>query len=138
MRDKACRHDYVFHNSLGKPLTSNTLWRHLRRIFDGYQTKRRPTYEEVFDGFKYHRLRHSLASSLANHGMDAAVLMAVGGWRSYDGMKAYLKLKPETVENSYREAMEEARRSAKEEPSHEVSLEEFALKNAAETVKASS
>lgn len=63
VRDKSCSHDLLFYNSLGKPLTSNTLWRHLRRIFDGYQTKRRPTCGEVLDGFKYHCLRHSPASS---------------------------------------------------------------------------
>lgn len=53
-------------------------------------------------------------------------------------MKTYAKLKRETVQSSYREATEEAQRSGKEEPSREVSLEEFALKNAAETVKPTS
>ncbi|MCL5669969.1 MAG: site-specific integrase [Acidobacteria bacterium] len=81
VRDSSCSHDFLFHNSLKKPLASSALWKHLRMIFDGYLTKRREKYDEVFDGFQYHRLRHSMASNLANHGVDMAVLMAMGGWK---------------------------------------------------------
>jgi len=49
-------------------------------------------------------------------------------------MNAYVGLKRQTVESAYLEAMEEARRSATEEPVHEVSLEEFARKKAQKSV----
>lgn len=135
VRDCSCSRDFLFHNTPGKPMNGNTLWRHLPKIFDGDRTKRRPTYDEVFDGSTYHRLRYSLGSSLANHGMDIKTPMVVGAWRSFGGMKSYIKLNTETVENSYPEAMEEARRSAKKEPSSEIMLEEFAAQGHEESHK---
>jgi len=127
-RDAACGHDFLFHNTLGDPLTPLVLWGHLRTILDGYKTQRRRTYDEVFDGFRYHRLRHTMASRLGNHGVDAATLMAMAGWRSWDSMNAYVKIKPQTVETSYHEAMEEAKKSARESDPQVLSLEEFAEK----------
>lgn len=37
--------------------------------------------------------------------MDAATLMAMGGWRSWGGMRAYVGLKRETIEADYRDAI---------------------------------
>lgn len=67
-RDNSCGHDFLFHNKLGKPLTHFALWGHLRTIFDGYHTKKGRSYGEVFVGFKYHRLRHSMATRLGTTG----------------------------------------------------------------------
>ena len=128
-RDSSCTHDFLFHNKLGDPMTAPTLRRHLRVILDGYETQLRGTYDEVFDDFHYHRLRHSMASRLANHGVDTATLMAVGGWRSWDTMHGYVKVQPETVQASYQEAMEEIRKTPREKGNPRVlSLEEFGQK----------
>lgn len=130
-RDSSCTHDFLFHNIRGGPMTHTSLWRHLRVIFDGYITKLRKTYDEVFVGFKYHRLRHSTASRLANYGIDAATLMAVDGWRSWDTMYGYVKIQPETVQVSYQDARKEIRKASREESNPRVlSLEEFGQKKA--------
>jgi len=132
-RDNSCGHDYLFHNSLGDPMKPSTLWWHLRVIFDGFRTKKAAKYDEVFKGFKYHRLRHSMTSRLANHGVDVATLMALGGWRSWDGMQSYVKVEPETVQASYEEAMKEIRERAREDRVSRVfSLEEFGQKRSKE------
>ncbi len=128
-RDPSCGHDYLFHNSLGDPMKSSALWWHLRVIFDGFRTKKAANYDEVFKNFKYHRLRHSMTSRLANHGVDVATLMALGGWRSWDGMQSYVKIEPETVQASYEEAMKEVRKRTREgSVSRVFSLEEFGQK----------
>jgi site-specific recombinase XerD len=130
-RDSSCGHDYLFHNRERGPLSPNVLWAYLRTIFDGYKSRKAETYEEVFKGFEYHRFRHTMTSRLASAGADAATLMALGGWRSWEGMQGYVRILPGTVEKRYREAMEKANEPPDPERGQVISLEEFGDNQAA-------
>lgn len=56
--------------------------------------------------------------------------MELAGWQSWDSMRGYVQVQARTVEDSYREAMDEIRKSGSAERGHprELSLEEFSHK----------
>ncbi len=121
VRDPYCGHDHLLHNSKGRPIT-----------FSGYlQTRLRDllcagfNYDSGVDSFSFHRLRHTWATHLANNGVDPAVIMELGGWKSWAGMQRYVRLSRSYIESSYDAAMRVNAETLEENSS--VSLVELAI-----------
>jgi integrase len=95
--------------------------------FYGYRLseRRKSTYKQVFPRFSFHRLRHYMTTTLANNNVDAATLMALGGWSSFETMQQYAKVFPETLERSYCQAMERAREAQAAGTTKIMSIEEY-------------
>ncbi len=117
-RDPYCGHDYLLHNQHSRPITNT-----------GYiQTLIKTTLaEHGVTEFSFHRLRHTWATRLHEAGVDLATIMALGGWRSLEGVKRYLGLSQRRIEESYFEAMAKARKDRELADEQVVSLADFAF-----------
>jgi integrase len=117
-RDIYCGHDRLLHNEHLRPIT-----------FSGYlQTLLRQFFEKHgIPKFSFHRLRHSWATRLANSGVDAAVIMELGGWRSWSGMQRYIRLCQQHVEESYHSAIERSKADRELGDESVISLADLAL-----------
>ncbi len=133
-RDPGCGHSYLFYNSLKRPPSVAQIQMKLRAVL--CKQSRNTSHEHGLDRFSFHKLRHAMASRLANSGADAATIMAVGGWKSFDSMQAYVKLKPGTVRRDYEDAMAKAAQAAAENAPITQSLEDFARSGPASPEKA--
>jgi len=102
-REPKCGHDFLFVNARNRPLTADRLAEQLRRVLAGGQPDRKVT--EASDDFTFHRLRHTLASRLANKGLSPAVIMDILGWKSYRMVQQYVRLHPQRVRELYEGAM---------------------------------
>jgi integrase len=87
---------------------------------------RNTSHDHGLDRFSFHKLRHAMASRLGNSGAAAETIMAVGGWKSFEAMTGYVKLRPGTVRRDYDEAMARAKQAVKEDTPVTQSLEDFA------------
>jgi integrase len=123
-RDSNCGHNFLFYNVLKRPPRVAQLQMKLRAIL--CRKSRHATHEHGLDKLSLHRCRHVLASHLANSGVDATTIMAVGGWKSFDAMQGYVQLQPGTIRREYDEAMAKASEAVKEQAFTTQSLEDFA------------
>jgi integrase len=105
-RDPECGHDFLFLNSLNRPLNADRLANQLRRVLAGGKPASRDGRQTgTSDHFTFHRLRHTLASRLAEKGLSPAVIMNLLGWKSYSMFLHYSHLHPQRVRKLYEEAM---------------------------------
>jgi type 1 fimbriae regulatory protein FimB len=105
-RNPECGHDFLFVNARNRPLTLNRLAEQLRRVLAGGKPEPPGSnLAEAPDYFTFHRLRHTLASRLANKGLDPAVIMDILGWKSYRMVQQYVRLQPQRVRKLYEGAM---------------------------------
>lgn len=117
------RHNHLLEKPNGSPSTGSHY----------FQTKLRDTlcagrkFETGIATFSFHRLRHTWATRLANAGMDAAVIMELGGWKSWAGMQRYIRLCQQRIDEAYHTANQ--KRKADQELAQEtvMGLEEFAF-----------
>jgi len=106
-RDPGCGHDSLFLNSQNRPLNADRLANQLRRVLAGGTPAARDRKQAgASDHFTFHRLRHTLASRLADKGLSATVIMNLLGWKSYSMFLQYAHLDPRKVRKLYEEAME--------------------------------
>jgi site-specific recombinase XerD len=126
-RNPECGHEFLIYNEFKGPMRYQALRKRLRAVFDG--DKPRAVTGEVFKGFKLHRLRHTMATRLINHGVDMKVVMAMGGWLDQDSVLFYAKILPETIESSYHLAMERIRTEREQGRESVMSLEDYASRN---------
>lgn len=109
MRNRRARdgHSYVLHGEQGRPYSSQGLRREFNLVlcksYRGVQVN-----ETGFDEWEYHRLRHTMASRLAEAGADAATVMGSGGWTTFTAMEHYAKVSSEAHRTEYSEAMRRA------------------------------
>lgn len=123
-RDPSCGHNFLLYNMLKRPPAIAQIQSKLRAI--RCKRSRNETHEHGLDSFSFHRLRHTMASRLANAGADAATIMAVGGWKSFAPMQGYIDLHGSTVRRGYDEAMVKIAQAVKEGAPMTQSLEDFA------------
>jgi site-specific recombinase XerD len=117
----ACMHDHLFCNELGGPMTKQAMSHMLNSVLrKDYRTHHHDTGLKVFS---FHRLRHRFGSLLGNRGVDAAVIMAIGGWSSFEAMQKYVQILPETINREYSNAMQQ--KEEKESPVETISLSDF-------------
>lgn len=118
VRDPRCTYDHLLHNTKLRPYCQTTLsqvfYKRFGRLTDGRVD------------FSFHALRHTWCSRLLNAGIEPAVLMELGGWKSWASMQHYTKLLRSTVERSYETAWSNRRQQLEAEPEITMSLVEFA------------
>jgi len=106
-RDPNCGHDSLFYNSIKHPLTADALRDAFQRVlcktFEGKEI-----HKTGLDKWSTHRLRHTMASNLTNGGADAAVVMAAGGWSTFDSMSRYAQVDEKFARRGYHDAMSRA------------------------------
>lgn len=106
-RDSSLPIDNLLHSQLGKPFNRETL--HNLIVGAVCKTKLgKKMNEDGLDKWSTHRLRHTMATRLANNGADFATFMAVGGWVTPESAAGYTDLAQDVVDRGYREAMERA------------------------------
>jgi integrase len=106
-RDRGCGHDFLFLNTQNRPLNADRLADQLRRVLAGGKPAARERKQAgAPDHFTFHRLRHTLASRLADKGLNPTVIMNLLGWKSYSMFLNYSHLHPQNVRRLYEEAME--------------------------------
>ncbi len=124
-RDTRCKHDSLLHNTRLNPCTTHSLGAEFKRTLSKtYLGKVRN--EEGWDKWSTHALRHTMASNLATAGADANVVMAAGGWRTYEAMCGYTRVDSEVARRGYEEAMKRARETRQQAPRKKpLSFDEF-------------
>jgi integrase/recombinase XerC len=115
-RDSKCVHDYLLHNTRGKPLNAHALHLEFRRALCKTYKGKTTLNETGFDKWSTHRLRHTMASNLVSAGADAATVMSVGGWKSYEAMAGYVRVDAELARRGYDEAMRRAKETKHHSP----------------------
>jgi len=123
----AVQHDHLFCNNLQGPMTVNTLRDLLKKAL--CKEFRKERHEDGLKRFSFHRLRHRLASTLADRKLDPALIMAIGGWSSFEAMQRYIEVRPEMLASSYHEAISKAKDPTPLPKTY--SLQEFTRKNKA-------
>jgi integrase/recombinase XerC len=127
LRERAedCRHNLLFHNSLGGQLLPETMHREFCRTFCKMYAGE-TIHSEGLDEWSTHRLRHTMASNLASGGASVSTIMGSGGWRSVSSMLVYTKNDAGNARQGYDEAMRRLNERAKSAPSKQIlSPEEF-------------
>jgi integrase len=108
VRDPRCAHDRLLHNTLRNPCTVASLGQEfngvLCKVVHGQSRN-----VEGFDKWSTHRMRHTMASRLANGGADAATIMAVGGWKTFEAMCLYTQVDEGVARRGYDEAIQKDR-----------------------------
>jgi integrase len=117
-RSQHCPTDHLLHNRFDRPFDSASLDARFHALL------RR--HDEPAASFSFHRLRHTWATRLLNNGMELAVLMELGGWKSLAGVACYIQILPTTLRRQYAaayKAMQEQQDSGEDES---LSLLDFA------------
>ena len=118
-RDSSCGHDFLFHNTLGLPLSDGSLRREFKRtlckVYEG-----KFLHESGFDRWSIHRLRHTMASNLVSAGADAATVMAAGGWVTHSSMMGYARVDQNVARRGYDEAMSRVQEQKLSEDREEI------------------
>ncbi len=118
-RDPNCSTDHLLHNYALNPFNGEQLdnrFKVLLRNADGPASS-----------FKFHRLRHSWATRLMNHGMELAVLKELGGWAKWNSMQRYVKVLDTTVQRQYEAAYKKLQEQQESGENQVISLLDFAL-----------
>jgi integrase/recombinase XerD len=111
----AAQHEYLFTGTNNIPLRKHTLRKRLNRLLCG---------PGKLNQFSYHRLRHSAASKVYPE-MDALSVMETFGWTSPRVMAGYTRLLPESLRNSYANAMDQVERDGDDETLQPTSIEAY-------------
>lgn len=122
-RDPSCGHNSLFYNSQKGPASDQTLRRELKEVLlkNGRETG--------FDTWSTHRLRHTMASTLAREGADANLILAQGGWKSLEAMSVYARMDPELARKSYDEAMRRSNERKSAKPTkRSLNLDEYLMR----------
>lgn len=129
VRKVNCGHDFLFHNYLGDPLLGGSILQEFQRVL--CKTYRgRMMHETGLDSFSIHRLRHTLASNLANNGADANTIMTVLGHVSPSSMDGYVRLSEDAKVRGFVAAMDKVEQQCAEGIGKQIlTLEEFLLLN---------
>ena len=105
-RGLECGHDFLFLNNRNRPLTADRLAEQLRRVLAGRKLASSDRKQAgTADHFIFHRLRHTLASRLADKGLSPTVIMNLLGWKSCRMLLQYVHIHPQKVRELYEEAM---------------------------------
>jgi integrase/recombinase XerC len=112
-RNPNCGHDFLLHNSLGRPCNQNSLQLEFRRVLCVWERKGGKTPKKAndtgLDDFHFHRLRHRMASSMVAGGADMAAVMGQGRWATATAACGYIRVSSEQSCRSYNEAMERSK-----------------------------
>jgi integrase len=128
VRDPYCGHDHLLHRPNGSAITySGYLQTRLRDLL----CKGRD-YETGIDSFSFHRLRHTWATRLAEAGMETAVLMQLGGWKTLSSAQIYIEVSQAHKERSYHAAVTRMREDQQNAAETSVSLADLALMDGTE------
>lgn len=117
-RSRHCPTDHLLHNGADRPFNSSSLG--LK-----FQTLLRK-HDEPAKSFKFHRLRHTWATRLLNNGMELAVLMELGGWKSLAGVACYIRILPATIRRQYEAAYKQMQEQQDSLEDEGLSLLDFA------------
>lgn len=123
-RHADCGHDFLLHNTLENPCTVAQLGLEFRRTLCK-EVRGKKLHEAGFDRWSTHRFRHTMATHLANGGADAAVVMAAGGWKTFEAMGGYTRVNPDVARRGYDEAMKKSRQMKAARQRKPLSLEEL-------------
>jgi len=104
-------HDYLLHNEQGRPYNNQSLHKAIATVVCK-TFKGRKCNEDGLDSWSTHRLRHTMATRLVAAGADAATVMTVGRWDSFDNMCGYALVDHAVAARGYHEAMERAKATA--------------------------
>lgn len=107
-RDLTISHDYLLYNEHGRPYTRCTLHNAIAAVLVK-SLRGRKYNEDGLDSWSTHRLRHTMATRLVAAGADAATVMTVGRWDSFENMCAYARVDPAVAARGYNEAMHRAK-----------------------------
>jgi integrase/recombinase XerD len=118
-RASNCTHDHLLHSVKRAAFNSNTLDLQFRKLFKDDPA---PANE-----FSFHRLRHTWATRLMNNGMELAVLMKLGGWKSWEAMRRYILVLPATIKAQYEEAYRKLQTKVAHPDEPTLSLAEFSM-----------
>jgi site-specific recombinase XerD len=124
-RDPRCEDDYLLHNTALKKFTGTQL--------DAWFKKLLRNEPGAAASFHFHRLRHTWATRLMNHGMELAVLKVLGGWEKWNSMQRYIKVLEGTVRAQYQAAYMRLQERPESEEDEVISLVDFALIDGAVT-----
>jgi integrase len=117
-RSEDCDHDFLFHNVWNRPLLTATLALQLSELFCD------PKQEKRFEKWSTHRLRHSMATSLANAGGKISTISALGGWSNLSSMLGYIEPDLDAARAGYLEAVEISKQKIVDEAST-LSMDDF-------------
>jgi integrase len=117
-RSHHCPSDHLLHNTADRPFGRQTLIRRFKNLLR--------MHDELAGSFKFHRLRHTWATRLINNGMELAVLMVLGGWKSLSGVQCYIRILPATVRRVYQAAYKQMQEQQDSVEGESVSLLDFA------------
>lgn len=124
-RDPDCGHNLLLHNTRGNPCRPGPLGQEFNRVMCK-SVRGRQYHETGFGSWSTHALRHTMASNLVSAGADAATVMAVGGWRTYEAMCGYARVDTDLARRGYDAAMKLAREQKQSAPrKRSLSLAEF-------------
>jgi integrase/recombinase XerD len=108
-------HDFLFTGTNNIPLRKHTLRKRLNRLLCG---------PGKLKEFSYHRLRHTAASKVYPS-MDTLGVMSTFGWTSPRVMAGYTRLLPESLRNSYANAMDQVERDGDDVSPLPTSIEDY-------------
>ena len=111
----AADHDYLFTGTGDIPLRKHTLRLRLNRLLCGPGKLKQ---------FSYHRLRHTAASKVYP-AMDPLSVMRTFGWTDEKVMAGYTRLLPESLRNSYANAMDQVERDRDDVSPLPTSIEDY-------------
>lgn len=103
-RDPNCSHGHVLYNEIGTPYSPDSLADAFKRVLCK-EHEGKTNHETGFDKWSTHRLRHTMATTLAAGGADLVTQMAAGGWLDVDTMSGYVEVSDEQARRGYDEAM---------------------------------
>lgn len=116
--------DRLFVHPSGRPLGAQWLRNELKRILCTNERGPGPTLAR----FSFHRLRHTMASNLAEGGADVPTIMRTGRWKKARSASRYIHPPEVSPKASYISAMDWIARMRKERASVTSSFDEF-MKN---------
>ena len=123
-RDPNCGHDSLLHNMRGNPCLVAQLGQEFRRTLCK-EIGGKKLHETGFDNWLTHRFRHTMATHLANGGADATVVMASGGWKTFEAMGRYTRVNPDVARRGYDEAMKRSREKKATRQRKPINLDEL-------------
>ena len=118
-RSKGCSHDYLFHNEWGRQASADMLRRQFNDLFCD------PKQEKRFEKWSTHRLRHTMATALANAGGKIATISAVGGWANLTTMLGYIDADENVARAGYLEAVRISEKKKEEPSASEFSMNDY-------------
>jgi integrase len=111
-RDPNCGHDFLFHNTFGRPWCQATLQNEFQhvvcKVARGSRGRKKVFHEVGVERFNFHRLRHRMASQLARGGGGLKAIMAQGRWASSSAACGYIDVPEDECAIAWADAVERA------------------------------